>query len=232
MTGAFRSLFRFLKAPSPDRFAFLVIFLFVLFLASPTIALDVVVTNMSEEPLQNAVIGFVPADGQPSMPEQDKTYEMVQKNYIFHPKVLPVPQGHTITFPNKDDSRHHIYSFSELKSFEFHLFEGKSPPLKLDKAGVLAIGCNIHDWMLSYIVSLPTPYFGKTGKSGWFKITDLPEGKYEIITWHRGQDNPKNLNRLDKTYVIDRDTESIALSIEGESGLRWPQKPRFIEKQY
>jgi len=35
-----------------------------------------------------------------------------------------------------------------------------------DKPGVVVVGCNIHDWMLAYIVVLETPWFAKVCLDG------------------------------------------------------------------
>ena len=40
-----------------------------------------------------------------------------------------------------------------------------------DKPGAVALGCNIHDWMIGYIYVLETPYFGKTGDHGEARLT-------------------------------------------------------------
>lgn len=53
------------------------------------------------------------------------------------------------------------------KKFELPLFQGTTAaPVRFDQAGLVTVGCNIHDWMLGYIVVLDTPYFGKSGSDG------------------------------------------------------------------
>ena len=106
----------------------------------------------------------------------------------FVPYVSVVQQGTNVTFPNRDPILHHVYSFSPAKSFEIKLYTGKSPSqIQFDKAGVVTLGCNIHDWMIGYVVVVPTPYFGRSDASGMVRLRDLPPGSYELRAWHPQQ---------------------------------------------
>ncbi|MCC4616654.1 methylamine utilization protein [Xanthomonas campestris pv. asclepiadis] len=113
-----------------------------------------------------------------------RTVEMDQVNSQFVPAVLAVRTGTLVRFPNNDQIRHQVYSFSPAKRFELPLFQGtKATPIRFDQAGLVTIGCNIHDWMLGYIVVLDTPYFGKTGSDGRVQL-DAPAGTYTLRVWH------------------------------------------------
>jgi plastocyanin len=110
---------------------------------------------------------------------------MDQQNKEFVPHVLPVLAGTAVTFPNRDNIRHHVYSFSPAKRFELPLYIGTpAAPVVFDKPGVVVLGCNIHDWMVGYIYVLDTPYFGKTGDDGTLRLADVPPGSYEARVWH------------------------------------------------
>ena len=66
----------------------------------------------------------------------DKTYA---------PHVLAVPLGSTVTFPNNDNVRHHVYSFSPAKRFELPLYAGvPAQPVVFDKPGTVEIECAVH----------------------------------------------------------------------------------------
>jgi hypothetical protein len=83
---------------------------------------------------------------------------------------------------------HHVYSFSPAKSFEIKLYSGKSPSeIVFDKPGVITLGCNIHDWMLGFILVVSTPHYAKTDASGNARLRDLPAGSYELHAWHPRQ---------------------------------------------
>lgn len=109
---------------------------------------------------------------------------MNQVDKQFVPHVLVVPSGTEVTFPNADNLFHHVYSFSPTKQFELKLYkEFTAQPLRFEKAGIVDIGCNIHDWMLGYIVVSDSPYFGKTNEQGQTDIV-LPVGEYQVSFWH------------------------------------------------
>ena len=119
---------------------------------------------------------------------QPKLATMDQWDKEFIPYVLAVGTGTPVNFPNRDNIRHHVYSFSSPKKFELPLYIGTpSSPLLFDKPGIVVLGCNIHDWMLAYVYVLTTPYFAKTGAEGRARIVDVPPGAYEVRVWHPRQ---------------------------------------------
>jgi plastocyanin len=111
--------------------------------------------------------------------------EMDQMHKEFIPALLPIVVGTEVRFPNHDQIHHHVYSFSRTKTFELPLYKGEeAPPVFFDKAGVVKIGCNIHDWMFAIILVLPTPYYTVTDQAGKFVLRDLPSGPYSLVAWH------------------------------------------------
>ena len=120
--------------------------------------------------------------------------EQIDKEFV--PKVKPVFVGSTVAFPNKDSVRHHVYSFSPAKRFELPLYAGvPSQPVLFDKAGVVVLGCNIHDWMIGYIYVSESPWFAKTGADGRAQITDLPPRDYSLRVWHAQQEGTEDDTR-------------------------------------
>jgi plastocyanin len=110
---------------------------------------------------------------------------MDQFNKAFEPEVLPIAVGTQVRFPNRDQIRHHVYSFSRAKRFELPLYKGEdAPPVLFDQAGVVKIGCNIHDWMSAVILVLPNQYYAVTDDEGRFTLSDLPAGTHTITAWH------------------------------------------------
>lgn len=112
------------------------------------------------------------------------TAVMDQKNKTFVPHVLPVQVGTAVKFPNSDDIQHHVYSFSPAKKFELPLYKGTpANPVIFNTAGIVTLGCNIHDKMNGYIVVLDTPYFEKTESAGRAEFHNLQPGKYSVHVW-------------------------------------------------
>jgi plastocyanin len=109
---------------------------------------------------------------------------MDQKNRMFVPHILPIQAGTTVSFPNSDDIRHQVYSFSPAKIFQLPLYKGTpGTPIVFDRPGIVALGCNIHDRMSAYIVVVDTPHFGMTRKNGRLELTNLPAGRYLVYVW-------------------------------------------------
>ncbi len=110
---------------------------------------------------------------------------MDQVDKAFVPAVLPVVVGTEVRFPNHDQIHHHVYSFSRTKTFELPLYKGQdAQPVLFDKAGVVKIGCNIHDWMSAVILVLPNEHFAVTDSDGRFTLENLPAGKHTLAAWH------------------------------------------------
>ena len=146
-------------------------------------SIDGVVTDKSGAQLSDAVIYAVPNSGT-ALAKPGRAAAVDQVNKDFMPLVTPVQTGTLVSFPNKDNIRHHVYSFSPPKTFELKLYSGvPSAPLLFDKPGVVVLGCNIHDWMLAYIYVVDTPYFAKT-QNGRGRIEGLPAGEYDLKAWH------------------------------------------------
>lgn len=69
------------------------------------------------------------------------TAVMDQVNKQFSPQLLIVHQGQYVNFPNSDDVRHHVYSFSQAKSFQLKFYSGQpEEPVQFDNHGVVVLG--------------------------------------------------------------------------------------------
>ena len=49
--------------------------------------------------------------------------------------------------------------------------------------GLVTVGCNIHDWMISHLVVVPTPWFAKSDTQGSARVA-APAGRYRLELWH------------------------------------------------
>ena len=150
-------------------------------------SLEAQVRDPAGNPVADTVVYAVsPASAPEARPGKVATIEQVDREFV--PYVSVVQAGTTVTFPNRDPILHHVYSFSPAKPFEIKLYGSKSPvEVLFDKPGVVALGCNIHDWMIAYILVVPTPHFAKTGADGNARLRDLPAGTYEVRAWHPQQ---------------------------------------------
>lgn len=123
------------------------------------------------------------AQAKPAIPRAARRY-VDQRNLMFMPYLQVFRPGEDVVFRNSDATRHHVYSFSPARTFEFVLLPAQSsPPLKLDKTGAIAVGCNIHDQMIAYLYVTDAPWFAQTGASGRAAFDALPAGDYEVRVW-------------------------------------------------
>ena len=148
--------------------------------------LSAVVKDQDGKALEDAVVIAVPADGARMPTAVPKTPEIIdQVDKEFVPHVKPIFVGSSVAFPNHDEIRHQVYSFSPAKLFELPLYAGSpAKPVVFDKPGVVILGCNIHDWMIGYVYVSESPWFAKTGKDGTARLEDLPAGRYSVRAWH------------------------------------------------
>ena len=110
---------------------------------------------------------------------------MEQADKRFTRRVTVVTPGTAVRFPNRDKVRHHVYSFSPVKTFEIKLYIGTpANPVVFERSGIAVLGCNIHDTMAAWVVVADTPYHGRSGADGRVQIDDVPPGSYRLRSWH------------------------------------------------
>jgi plastocyanin len=140
------------------------------------------VIDASGAPIADAVIALRTEGALRSRPAADAV--MDQRGKQFAPHVLAVRAGTLVHFPNSDQIRHQVYSFSPAKPFELRLYGGvEAPPIRFDVPGKVVLGCNIHDAMLGYVYVLDTDYFAVTGADGAAQIPAPPES-YQVEVLH------------------------------------------------
>jgi len=157
--------------------------------AGPALAGDITVDvrDTAGRPVRDAVVMIRPVAGVAPGTPMKVSWPMVmaQQNIQFAPYVLIVPLGSTVSFPNKDKVRHHVYSFSAPKKFELKLYgKDESRTVTFDKPGAVSLGCNIHDTMIGYIYVSETPFAAKSGESGAATVQDAPAGASQLLVWH------------------------------------------------
>ena len=126
----------------------------------------------------------VEAPGRKAPARYAQPLRMSQRNQQFTPFVLAVPVGADVNFANEDKVRHQVFSFSPAKRFELKLFgRDQTHSVRFDKAGVVALGCNIHDNMVAFIKVVDAAYAEVTDGSGRVVFHDLPEGPVQVRVW-------------------------------------------------
>lgn len=153
--------------------------------AAGALAASIVVAVQTSDgrPLAGAVL-TIHALGGADHPAVPVHAVMDQVDRTFVPDLVVIPAGSTVEFPNSDSVSHQIYSFSAAHRFQLPLYRGKPyPPVHFDQAGLVTLGCNIHDSMLAYVLVTDAPYFGRTDAAGSWSA-DVPRGNYRVTVWH------------------------------------------------
>jgi plastocyanin len=141
------------------------------------------VTDQDGRPVPNAVVALsTNGEARDSIAQQ---IIVDQRNEMFVPLVSVLRVGGSVVFKNSDRVRHHVYSFSAIRQFQFILNPGdSSEAIKFDKTGVAAIGCNIHDKMVTYVYVTDAKWTVLTAADGSGVIAALPKGEYTVSIWH------------------------------------------------
>lgn len=140
----------------------------------------------SGQPLADAVVELLAPLSITVNATLDKEVEIDQQDKEFVPGVTVIVKDSRINFPNSDDILHHVYSFSAAKTFDIPLYGQSNAEYTelFDIAGVIEIGCNIHDWMLAYIYIADSALAAKSDAQGEAVIANLQPGSYRLKIWH------------------------------------------------
>lgn len=163
------------------------------------------------------VAWLTPLDPDPSLAEKLKAVkprQIVQRNKTFEPHLLVVPVGARVEFPNKDPFFHNIFSLYDGRRFDLGLYEaGTTRTVVFDRPGVSFLFCNIHAEMSAAVLSLDTPYFAVSDRSGNILIDGVPAGRYQLHLWYE-KSAPEYLRGLTRTVTVSdssRDLGSIQI---------------------
>ncbi|HEX2658552.1 MAG TPA: hypothetical protein VHU40_09775 [Polyangia bacterium] len=168
-----------------------------------------------------AVITLEPASGKfPHRTPKQRVIE--QRNREFAPKVLAVPVGSTVSFPNFDNIYHNVFSRSRARSFDLGMYKaGQARELTFDKEGLIRIGCNLHANMSAYVVSVAAPHYVVSEPGGKFNFRSLRPGRYRLRAWVENNDAPAV-----QDIEIKRDANTVAVTLSSE-GAAQPQTDKF-----
>ena len=134
--------------------------------------------------LNSAFVYLVP-DEATKVQRTPRTAEVIQAGKLFHPYSQAIQVGDSLLFPNRDTVSHHVYSFSPAKVFELPLYsaERNPPQVMFERTGLVVLGCNIHDWMLAFVLVVDTPWVQRV-KENAVVFEGLPEGMYSLYCWY------------------------------------------------
>ena len=123
-----------------------------------------------------------------TFPPPAKPVAMDQKQMQFIPSVLPIVAGTTVAFLNSDPTPHNVFSPDNEKYNLGTWPQGQSKTYVFNKCAKPPCAytqlCRVHPEMLGLVVVLQNPFFAVSGKTGEYKIENVPPGSYTLAVWH------------------------------------------------
>ena len=132
--------------------------------------------------LRNVVVYLKDAPKRPVTPVRA---EIGQQDENFVPRVVAVPVGSTVAFPNNDQIYHNVFSLSRVKTFNLGKYpRGQSRSVTFDKPGMVRVFCEIHSHMSATVMVFDHPWFAVPTTEGRFELVAVPPGDRQITAWH------------------------------------------------
>jgi len=143
-------------------------------------------------------------------------YRIMQHGKRFEPHLLVVPVGSIVEFQNRDPWFHDAFWMSGNKSFDL----GPNRPsgqktMRFDRSGVAYVFCNIHPQMAAVVLTVESPYFGVSDKTGHISIGNVPPGTYVLHVWYENAAS-RTLKTLRRAVVLGDDhrcTSAISIKL-------------------
>lgn len=130
-------------------------------------------------------IDTVPAEVAAALPPIAGPFQLAQRDQSFVPRVVSVPVGTEVDFPNQDPIYHNVFSVSPPARFDLGKYpKGQSRRVRMVKPGLVKVFCDIHADMAAFILVLPNRAFVRPSEDGSYRLPDLPPGRYTISWWH------------------------------------------------
>lgn len=149
-------------------------------LASGDVLTGTVTTRVREgAPAAPVVVYAEPVGGTAPMTRLEPV-SLSQRDKRFSPRVVGVPVGASVVFPNDDEIFHNVFSLSPGHAFDLGLYRaGASKSRTFASPGVVRVFCNIHPQMTALLVVVPTPWIATVDADGAWRL-DLPPGRYTV----------------------------------------------------
>ena len=125
------------------------------------------------------------ADVAAALPDYKGARQLAQRDQSFVPRVVSVPVGTEVDFPNQDPIYHNVFSVSPPARFDLGKYpRGQSRRVRMAKAGLVKVFCDIHSDMAAFVVVLPNRAFVRPNEDGTYRLPELPPGRYTLTWWH------------------------------------------------
>ena len=167
----------------------------------------------------------LPRPKRDALPGAGQTREIVQKTDdgskgpYFNPRVLVVPVGTAVTFPNLDKGQdHNVFSPTDpIFDLGKYGFSKKGKARTFDIADEFDIFCDVHPTMWAKVKVVDSPYIARV-VAGKFTFTNIPAGKYKVVAWVRNSTEVRSsIITLTAGGTVKLDRE-LHLQVKSRSG--------------
>lgn len=133
---------------------------------------------------------------------------LAQRGQAFEPRVVVVPAGGSVDFPNFDPVYHNVFSVSPVKRFDLGKYpRGGSRSVTFPKPGVVNVFCDIHADMSAFILIVPQQAWARPAADGRFELDGLPPGRYTLRWWHPDFEGGSRTVDVPAEGVVTKDVE-------------------------
>ncbi len=131
-----------------------------------------------------------------------------QRGKAFAPHVMAIPVGSTVSFPNFDTIFHNVFSLSRAKAFDLGMYRnGETREVRLDKPGIVRLGCNLHANMSAYLIIVDAPHYVVVDNDGSYAFKSLAPGKYRVQAWNEQSSEPTTTSLVIKAGANEGDLD-------------------------
>jgi plastocyanin len=110
-----------------------------------------------------------------------------QRGCSYLPRVQGAVLGQPLEVVNADATLHNVHAYSAAKGL-FNVAQPPGSPAVIKPSpsapGPVRLTCDVHRWMVAYVVYGESPYVTLTDKDGRFRLDGLPAGTWEVEFWH------------------------------------------------
>ena len=141
----------------------------------------------------------------------------------FVPRVVVVPVGSTLRFPNHDPFDHNVFSVSEGAHFDLGQYgRGEAKAWTFTTRGLVRVFCNVHPRMVAFVQVMPTRLYTQPGADGSFTLEDVAPGRYTLRVWHE-----RSAEVARELVVGPADVSDLEVELDAR-GFRWlPHKNKY-----
>jgi plastocyanin len=168
-------------------------------------------TGAGEPPI--TVVTLTPVKGKYKA-RRAKHRVIEQRERQFAPRVMVVPVGSTVTFPNFDPIFHNVFSLSASRPFDLGIYkDGETREVTFTKEGVIEVGCNLHANMSATLIVVGAPHYVISNAKGQFSFKSLALGDYQLKAWTEASAEP-----LAKIVHVKLGANAITIDVATRTG--------------